>query len=311
MKLTGKASWFGGPDDTGVAPDEGLAFIYELDDAPHLFLPVQPAGTTGLARRLDPDKFYIACRWDYDVTSKEELLELRVIVRAKGKEFVAQPADWGPHEDTGRVADLSPGLMNALGIETDDEVEVLIPVQSEEKALTIVISAGHGLYVRGAQGPPPWGLDEVDEARKVTSQVAAYMREGGAQVFEYYENSAHTQEQNLANIVDYHNSQARDLDISVHFNAYDTTAHGTEVLYVSQETIARQLSAAIAGAGQFTDRGAKYRNNLYFLNQTSGPAVLIELAFCDHRGDCELYRKNFEAICLAIAETITAPAAAI
>ena len=36
-------------------------------------------------------------------------------------------ADWGPHVDTGRVADISPGLMEALGIETDDEVEVKFP----------------------------------------------------------------------------------------------------------------------------------------------------------------------------------------
>ena len=37
---------------------------------------------------------------------------------------MALPADWGPNEKTGRVADLSPGLMEALGIDTDDEVEV-------------------------------------------------------------------------------------------------------------------------------------------------------------------------------------------
>jgi hypothetical protein len=51
------------------------------------------------------------------------------LVRAPktGKQFIAHPADWGPHEDTGRVADISPGLMQALGITTDDEVEVLYP----------------------------------------------------------------------------------------------------------------------------------------------------------------------------------------
>ena len=27
--------------------------------------------------------------------------------------------------------------------------------------------SGHGKYIRGAEGPEPWGLDEVDEARKV------------------------------------------------------------------------------------------------------------------------------------------------
>jgi N-acetylmuramoyl-L-alanine amidase len=129
--FSGSCSWFGGPDDEGVDPDEGLAFIQNVDDAPHLFLDEQPPGTTGLARRLDPDMYYIACRWDYAVTSKEMLLisGQRALVKAKktGKKARAWPADWGPHEDTGRTADISPGLMDALEITTDDEVEVIYP----------------------------------------------------------------------------------------------------------------------------------------------------------------------------------------
>jgi hypothetical protein len=129
--FSGPCSWFGGPEDEGVDPDEGLAFIYDVDDAPHLFLDEQPPGTTGLARRLDPDMYYIACRWNYAVTSKEMLLVSgqRALVTAKktGKKARAWPADWGPHEDTGRAADISPGLMDALEITTDDEIEVIYP----------------------------------------------------------------------------------------------------------------------------------------------------------------------------------------
>lgn len=127
--LRGKVSWFGGPNDKGVAPDEGLAFIDELSDAPHLFLPAQPPNTTGLARRLDPHAHYIATRWDYDVTPRDELLDEVALVRAvkTGRALSAFPADWGPHEDTGRIADVSPGLLEALGIQTDDEVEVVFP----------------------------------------------------------------------------------------------------------------------------------------------------------------------------------------
>jgi hypothetical protein len=113
-----------------VDADEGLAFIYEYEDAPHLFLLEQPPGTTGLARRLNPNVFYVACRWDYDVTPKDVLASpsVQALVRAKGREFYAWPADWGPHEEqTGRAADLSPALMKALDVTTDDEVEVLYP----------------------------------------------------------------------------------------------------------------------------------------------------------------------------------------
>jgi len=131
LHVTGKCSHFGGPDDTGVAPDEGLAFINHIDDAPQLFLPFQPEGTSGLARRLNPYIHYLAARWDYSKTPKPSLLEDVALVRAAktGIALKAFPADWGPHEKTGRVADLSPGLMDDLGISTDDEVEVIFPYQ--------------------------------------------------------------------------------------------------------------------------------------------------------------------------------------
>lgn len=130
----GKCSWFGGPDDTGVSPSEGLAFIFDVDEAPHLFLPYQPSGTSGLARRLNPWVNYVACRWDYDVTPKEMLRESgeRALVRTNKWEALAFPADWGPHGDTNRVADLSPGLMEVLMLSTDDEVEVIYPFKFRE-----------------------------------------------------------------------------------------------------------------------------------------------------------------------------------
>lgn len=139
MTVTGKinsgaCSWFGGPEDTGVSPSEGLAFIYEVDMAPDLFLDEQPEGTSGLARRLDPEEFFIAMRWDYSEISKTDLLRTICIVRSPdtARAYWARPADWGPNENTGRVCDISRGLMTALGVETDDELEiVVIPPRDE------------------------------------------------------------------------------------------------------------------------------------------------------------------------------------
>ena len=136
MYVKGGVSWFGGPNDSGVAPDEGLAFITTIEQAPHLFLPFQPEGTTGLARRLNSRAVhYIACRWDYDETPPFMLLEEMALVRATrtGLSLKAFPADWGPNENTGRVADISPALMDDLGIETDDEVEVIFPFTTQEE----------------------------------------------------------------------------------------------------------------------------------------------------------------------------------
>jgi hypothetical protein len=99
FQATGTCSTFGGPDDLGVSASEGLAFIYDYDEAPYLFLPKQPPGTTGLARRLSPDVFYLACRWDYDRTSKLMLKNsgYMALVTAKktGISRLAHPADWG------------------------------------------------------------------------------------------------------------------------------------------------------------------------------------------------------------------------
>jgi hypothetical protein len=136
LRARGKVSWFGGPDDQGVSPSEGLAFIYDVDDKPHLFLDEQPSGTTGLARRLDPEQHYIAMRWDYDQFPKDRLAGNEVaMVRAPdtGRQFIAHPADWGPHSDTARIADISPKLMEDLGIKTDDEVEVVYPYHKRKR----------------------------------------------------------------------------------------------------------------------------------------------------------------------------------
>jgi hypothetical protein len=131
----GKCSNFGGPNDDGVSESEGLAFIDDIEQMPQLFLPYQPEGTTGLARRLNPFIHYLACRWDYDVTSREMLRSEVALVRnvKTGMALTAFPADWGPHEEKtgGRVADLSPQLMDDLKLQTDDEVEIIFPYLEE------------------------------------------------------------------------------------------------------------------------------------------------------------------------------------
>jgi len=128
ITLTGKMSHFGGPDDHGVAADEGLA-LYSADDVaahPELFLEQQPAGTTGLARRLNPKAKYLACRWDYKMTPKDFLRNTKVrVTNPKNKKFAdVSPVDFGPNAATGRVADLSPGLEEELGLKTNDVCQV-------------------------------------------------------------------------------------------------------------------------------------------------------------------------------------------
>jgi hypothetical protein len=135
-----------------MSSDEGLALFSKLDlknpKYADLFLPAPPPGTSGVGRRLNPDTLYFACRWDYAQTPKEFLRRslARVENPQKRRAVDARPVDWGPHPSTGRVADLSPGLAAALGLNTDDTVRITI---SARRAIPVkptlsVRRAGHG-----------------------------------------------------------------------------------------------------------------------------------------------------------------------
>lgn len=129
MHLDGTMSTFGGPHDHGVGSKDGLALVdsANFDTFKDVFLEKQPKGTSGLARRLDPSKMYLACRWDYVHPTLAELRKgifVKVTNPATGIWQNARPVDWGPHEKTGRVADLSPGLAQALGLDSDARVTI-------------------------------------------------------------------------------------------------------------------------------------------------------------------------------------------
>jgi N-acetylmuramoyl-L-alanine amidase len=165
--------------------------------------------------------------------------------------------------------------------------------------MNIVISSGHGRLVRGASGY----IDEVDEARRVVDQVVDYLARLGVDARPFHDDTSTTQGENLEAIVDFHNLHARELDVSVHFNAYTKTDKpmGCEVLYVTQAELASDLSNAMAKFAGFLNRGAKKRTDLYFLNNTEEPAVLLEVCFVDSSADVELYQEKFDMLCRAIA----------
>jgi N-acetylmuramoyl-L-alanine amidase len=166
---------------------------------------------------------------------------------------------------------------------------------------SIVISSGHGKYVRGAHGI----IDEVDEARKVVDHVADELEARGVDVTIFHDNTSQSQNENLNTIVNFHNNVVRDIDVSVHFNAFEQREQpvGCEVLYLSQAELAGQVSSAIAKCG-FINRGAKKRTDLFFLNKTEMPAILLEVCFVDSQADTDIYKKQFSMICDAIANAL-------
>ena len=104
------------------------------------------------------------------------------------------------------------------------------------------------------------------------------------------------------------NSWGADLFISIHCNAYNTLARGTETLVYSKNgsayPFAERVQRAIVKALGTVDRGVKERPDLGVLRRTSMPALLVETAFIDNMHDGTILKNHIgdfaKAICLGI-----------
>lgn len=125
--VAGKVSFFGGNNDTGMRYSEGLA-LYEhaqADLRPDLFLPRSTDHIEGTSQRLRTSSYYIALRFNKEIDKEVHRHSAWKVSNPKtGQWVVASLCDYGPHENTGRCADVSPAIMQALRLETDDEILV-------------------------------------------------------------------------------------------------------------------------------------------------------------------------------------------
>ena len=172
--------------------------------------------------------------------------------------------------------------------------------------MKICIGSGHGKHIRGASGSPvPPQLDEVNEARRVVESVAAELRQRGATVLTFHDDASNDQSENLHRITDWHNSHVpHDLDISVQPNAFDHSAHGTEVLYVTQDELAADVSAAIAEAGGFTNRGPSTAPTSMCSTTPGAGHPDRDLLLRQHFGDANKYNAKYGEICESIAAAV-------
>ena len=96
-----------------------------------------------------------------------------------------------------------------------------------------------------------------------------------------------------------------DLTIELHLNASSNiNAEGCEVLYktANGKKYADKIQKKLATL--FKDRGVKQRNDLYILNQTRSPAVLIEVFFCTNKKEWKYAKANKEKIAKVIAKAL-------
>lgn len=177
---------------------------------------------------------------------------------------------------------------------------------------SINLHAGHnkdGMIGCGAIGL----IKESTEAREVRKLIANYLKNKGITVYNCTCNNGKNQSDVLSKICKMCNAHTVDLDVSIHFNsgrgdkAGDGKIGGTEVLVTQNTGIKKVAAAAICNKMAkigFTNRGVKIRNNLYYLNHTKAPAILVEVCFVDDKDDVVLYKKDKEKVANAIAEGI-------
>ena len=167
----------------------------------------------------------------------------------------------------------------------------------------IVISRGHSDKVPGAAGN--YGYSENDLTKPYTKRITEILIENNIKAVDFYEDKAKDKKSVLNNIIAFHKSKDRKLDVSVHFNALnDKSANGCEVLTKKNIKTASALSAAISKAGGLKNRGYKtpemLGRELGFLNMHD-QAVLLEVGFVTNSGDTDKMVKKQEEICNAVA----------
>ena len=167
--------------------------------------------------------------------------------------------------------------------------------------MNVLIVPGH--TSQGVGSGATGYINESEENRILSKIVVKYLEYAGYNV-DYYE--VNEGSDYLAKQVAKANSKDYDLVVQIHFNAFKLTenAMGTETYYLSEsgkvwaEKINDKLSTV------FKSRGVKKGTGLYWLKNTKGISVLIEVCFVDSKHDTDTYKVNKEHIGKLIAEAI-------
>lgn len=165
--------------------------------------------------------------------------------------------------------------------------------------MKIAINAGH--YP---------GLDSGAVGARVTE--AAVTLTIGKAVAEYLANVGYEtlfiQENELADICDKANDWGAELFVSIHCNAANGRAYGTETFcyYGSRlgSSLAHQIQSQIVNSIGTEDRGVK-EAGFYVLRYTDCPAVLVECAFIDNYLEETLLIEKTDDFARAIARGVT------
>ncbi len=176
--------------------------------------------------------------------------------------------------------------------------------------MKICISVGHSMLKNGnitsADGTAFGGGNEYKFCKEFANVLVSTLKAAGHEVdlLRVPERRVSTQKEEKSYKIARYNDNY-DLNLELHLNAANScTARGTEALYVS--STGKKYASAICNklSELWTNRGPKVRTNLYFLNTTKAPAVLIELFFCTNKTEWKKAQKNKRKMARLITEAI-------
>ena len=173
--------------------------------------------------------------------------------------------------------------------------------------MRVFLNPGHAPDGNPDPGACGYGLRECDVAKNVADLVAGYLAAACVEVV------GKLQSDSLREVVSASNCADADVFISIHCNACNGVAQGTEVWHyygsIEGEKLAQCIQNQIVDALGTVDRGVKGAkpgvNGLYVLSNTDAVAVLVELAFIDHAGDAQLLGMQQDEFARAIARGVT------
>lgn len=165
------------------------------------------------------------------------------------------------------------------------------------------IRYGHSQKCRGASGI----IDEVDSCMLIVTKVAEKLAAKGYEIVNCG-SSASTVAGELNEGTNRANSNNVDLYVTIHMNAFNGNARGTEcwVYDTNSSTaiaVANRICSNISALGT-PNRGVKYSKNFHDLNASAMDAIIVETLFCDNQSDAAIFNSNVDGIALAIAQGI-------
>ena len=175
--------------------------------------------------------------------------------------------------------------------------------------MRIFLNPGHDLERDSGAVNPRSGLRECDVAADIGGLVKGYLEAAGCEVRMLQSDNLAGETPDLPCVVDTANDWPADIVISLHCNAANGCARGTETLVYANEGESAQLAACIQSqivdSLGTIDRGVKERPMLIVLNSTAMPAVLVEMAFVDNNEDAQILTERADEMARAIARGIT------